>query len=120
MPVQRSFKIGNFVFSPPYWDELLERNGGLLPRDPAAHALWHYYCIAMRAAAQEKTNLVYEGDTNLDFKADATFRSIALAHGVNPDAMLPYWEVVLRQAKALGSDPENLPAKYKFNRRSSQ
>lgn len=118
MAVVRQWKTGSVIFEAPYFDDLLVRNGGFLPEDLPCHALWHYYCIAMRSQEKEKNQLVYEGDTDPDFKAEKTFMAIANTHGCSPDEMLRYWDAVELQATMMGGDKAALAPKYKFNKKS--
>lgn len=121
MVVYRQFKSGGFIFNAPYFDELLVGTAeGCLPKEPAAHALWHYYGIALKAWDNSNHQEIYEGDPDADFHAEAVFKGIAMAHGCNPDDMLQYWSAVEAQAMMLGSERTALPPKFKFNRRSLQ
>jgi hypothetical protein len=120
MTVTRNWKAGPVVFEAPYFDDLLVRNGGLLPPDIPAHALWHYYCVALKAYRDEKENVVYEGEPDKTFNAQQVFMAIANVHGVSPDNMLPYWGDVERQALLLGGEADALPPSHKFNRRIVQ
>lgn len=103
----------------PYFDQLL-RDGspdgkGRLPRDIAAHALWHYYCVASTAWDKEVHGLVYEGELDHKFDPKATFESIAKVHGVPPQDMSRYWNVIEQQRIALGlSQNAELPERFKF------
>lgn len=113
MVIMRKWQAGVYTMMAPYYDELLPENGGFLPRDVPAHALWHYYMIARRSYELEKDGFAYEGDVSPDFNGEQTFRSIALVHGCNPNDMIKFWPVIETQARMMGDDGD-LPPRLKF------
>lgn len=103
----------------PYFDQLVRSNApdgkGRLPQDVAAHALWHYFCVASNAWYNETCGLVYEGERDHRFNPKETFESIAKVHGVKPEEMSRYWNVIEQQRLALGlSQNAELPERFKF------
>lgn len=103
----------------PYFDQLVRNSDpdgkGRLPTDVAAHALWHYYCVASVAWHNEVHGLVYEGERDHSFNAKECFESIAKVHGVPPQDMSRYWNVILQQRIALGlTSNAELPERFKF------
>lgn len=118
MVVIRKWQAGAFSMAAPFYDELLPEAGGFLSRDVPCHALWHYFCVAIRAQELEREGFAYEGDPSPDFNAEAVFKGIAFMHGVSPDSMLQYWPAVDAQARMMGSTIILMP-KNRFDRRTS-
>lgn len=110
---------GDVVFDAPFFQMLLQgQENGRLPRDIAAHALWHYFCLAAKAMSRAKYNLVYEDELSARFDegiARNIFQGVAMIHGVYPRDMGRYWEVVRQQRIALGlSSNADLPPRFQF------
>jgi len=121
MPVERHIR---FEISPgrhitmvaPYFNELLQtQEYGVLPREPAAHALWHYFCVVSGAYRKHKENMVLEDDPSIGFHPRELFEGIARQHCVPIAEMCKYWDVVNRQRVALRLDPhDDIPESFKY------
>lgn len=113
-------KMGGMTvtFECPFYDELLPSSTdyGRLTRDLECHALWNYYGMAKLAFDRAKKNLVADDERSLVFNvttARQLFTSIANTHGVSPDKMVKFWDVIQRQRIALGGG-EDLPVEFQF------
>lgn len=80
---------------------------GRLPRDLAAHALWHYFGLASCAYYEHKHKLVYEGELDVAFLGAQLMRSVAFMYDVEPRDMMRYWDVIIQQRRALGLSGED-------------
>jgi hypothetical protein len=100
--------INGIHFSGPIFTQLIvgQTPEGRLPIDAAAHALWNYYGIAVKAFRAVKENIVYEDEPSRRFNHESVFRGIAMAYGVKPDEMARYWPLIYKQLTALGLSAE--------------
>jgi len=118
MPMTLNRQIpGGVVLDLPYYVEYLQKNGGQLPQDMGAHALWHYYVTARLAYEQIVLGEtpVYEGERDGVFRPMDIMRAISMLYGLEPDTIAQYWDAVERQRRALGlSSNADLPEQYKF------
>lgn len=122
MPSIRKFRVEGTTFEheAPYFGELLATQGGALPRDPAAHALWHYYIIAAKSLESKAANLVYDDELSKDFNAKQVFESVATMHGVAPESMAAYWSVIEATRRVLRlTTNADIPERFKFKPRGN-
>lgn len=111
--------VGPINMTVHYYYEYLQSEGGCLPRDIAAHALFHYFMVASLAWYQANGGLlVEEREESPRFtiaNAKQLIASIAMWYGIHPRGMVNYWEPVEAQRRRLGlSTNVELPEKYKF------
>jgi len=111
---------GGIIFSAPYFQMLLkgETADGRLPRDFAAHACWHYFCLASAAKKKAEECMVLENEQSPVFDekiAMQIWHSVCMMHGVRPEDMGRYWEVVNQQRFALRlTSNADLPRRFQF------
>lgn len=104
------------TFEAPFFDDFLIKNGGALNNDFEAHALFHYFGVALQAYTRAKDNLVLEEEHSIIFNVDKArqlFKSIADQHGVSPEKMVNYWPMIHRQRIAMGGK-DQLPEQFQF------
>jgi len=104
------------VFECPFFDEFCTENGGALPRDFGAHALFHYYGLALSQYERAKANLVEETELSEVFdrtRAEEIFMSVSKMHNVRPAHMVRFWREVEQQRIAMGGK-DHLPEEFKF------
>lgn len=120
--VQRKIEtpVGDIIMQVHYYDQYLVSNGGALPLDIAAHALFHYSMVASNAYYQAYNSnfLVEESKRSPTFtlaNAKQLFESIANWYGIHPRGMQNYWPAVEAQRRALGlSTNAELPEQFKL------
>lgn len=100
-------KLRKFTFRAPMYVQYIAPNG-FLPYDVGAHALFHYFNVAMANYKRQKEDLVLEhtgsrghGETRI-FNYHQLWLSIAQLYNTDPNTMGNYWPAVDMQAKVLG------------------
>ena len=106
----------NIAFDPPLYEQLIPENGGFLPRDISAHALWYYYLIARTNWEKEMDPIVLEGDIDPVYDYKQLFTSVAIIYGTTPEVMVKHWPQVDFQATMLGVPKLPNEDRYRFNR----
>ena len=104
------------VFECPYFNEFSIAEGGMLPNELGAHALFHYYGLALQQYLRAKENLVTEDELSLIFNrkaAEEIFLSISKMHNIRPQVMVRFWKEVEQQRIAMGGK-DHLPEEFKF------
>lgn len=105
----------NMTFECPFFNEFVIPNGALTS-DFEAHALWHYYGIALKAYDMAKANAVYEDELSRLFTIETArilFMNTANQHGVSPAKMVNFWPMIHRQRIAMGGG-DQLPEQFQF------
>ena len=102
-------------FQPIVFRNYLPPNG-FLNDDPACHALFYYYLLAMKnyQAEFEGVELVYEGDRDPVYNYRQLFSSIAMMYSVEPERMIKFWTNVDMQVAILGMPKLPMTNQYRF------
>lgn len=90
---------------------------GYLGTQPEEHALFYYYVHARRIYEDNILNspIVYEGDKDPEWNFRQLFESVAGMYDCNPDSMSRAWDVVDKQAIALGLPLLPFEYQYRFD-----
>lgn len=117
MAAKRLRFVNGMRLEVPFFEEYLPENGGCLPPDFEAHALWHYYVMARMAYEQIVQGGIplYEGELDAKFQPERIFKSTMMLHGVDGEKAVNYWSAVHAQRFMLGlSSNADLPQRYEF------
>lgn len=95
---------------------------GYLGTAPEEHALFYYYVHARKVYEDHVLNepIVYEGDKDPEYNFRQLFESVAGLYDCNPDGMSRAWDVVDKQAIALGLPLLPMEYQYRFDNKLLQ
>lgn len=105
--------------APPRFVSHTKQQGGFLTDVPECHALWNYYLMARGTyeLVELGTEIQYDDSTitSTQTRYRQQLESCALLHGVEPEAMVRYWDDVDAQCILMQLPLMPKGERYRFN-----
>lgn len=95
-----------------YYTAMTKAQGGQLPTDIPAHALFYFTMLVEKSIMPADVALVVEGNPDPVTNTENVFKSVAMMYNIKRDHMVHYWIEVNLQRKQLGM--QRIPDKYQL------